>query len=211
VFMGNIYAHSLLVRDNLILVAALVSLLYASSYNTDTPRSAERVSPPGWWGISRPYLGAVLAALALLLTAAAAYEVRTSYRKSPFTTDVQCQVHRAQTPDGWTAGLYHETLPMGARGFRFIISAVHPDVGAHPLHMEVRIVHAKRGVLATQEFTIGTPGAHRIGTALPAGEQVDDDHYRAELRLQRCFIPKNMGINADGRRLGVLIKSLEID
>ena len=107
--------------------------------------------------------------------------------------------------------MYHEILPLGARGFSFIIGAVPPDAGAYPLRVEARITHARRGVLATQEFTIGEPGTHRIGVALPAGEQVDDDDYRADLRLQRCFIPKNLNINADARRLGVLIKSVDID
>ena len=31
------------------------------------------------------------------------------------------------------------------------------------------------------------------------------------MKLQRCFIPKNLGINGDGRRLGMLIKSVEFD
>lgn len=211
VFLANIYAHSLLVRDNLLITAALVSLLYAWSDAPESPGSAKGTSTRVCCGVHR-YAGAALAVLAIMITAAAAYEAQASFRKAPFTVDVQCQVYRAQTPDGWTAGLYQEPLPLGAHGFSFIVGAVPPDVRAQPLRIDAEIRHGKREtVVATREFTIIEPGEHRIYVTLPVDDLVDDDDYQAVLNLQRCFIPKNLGINADDRRLGVMIKSLDVD
>ena len=39
----------------------------------------------------------------------------------------------------------------------------------------------------------------------------NDGQYRAELRLERCFIPRNLNINADGRRLGIQIESIKVN
>ena len=210
VFLANIYAHSLLVRDNLLVAATLVSLLYAWAAVAGGPQSVQPTTGPACESRLR-YAGATLAVLALRLVAAAAYEVKTSFRQAHFTTDVQCQVWRAQTADGWTAGLYQEPLPLGAHGFSFVVDALPPDIGAQPLRIEAQISHATRGLLATQEITISEPGKPRIAVTLPGGALVDDDDYRAVLRLQRCFIPRNLGINGDGRRLGVRIKSIEIN
>lgn len=208
VFIANIYAHSLLVRENLLVAAALVSLLYAWSDVSDRPQSMQATAGLSS-GAGHRYCGPAIAVIALLLVAAAAYEVKTSFRKAPFTTDVQCQVFRARTPDGWTSGLYEERLPQGAHGFGIVVDSVPPDVGTKPLRIEAQIRHTARGILAAQEIIVSEPGPRKIGVTLPPGGLVDDDDYQAVLRLQRCFIPRNLGINADGRRLGVRINSLK--
>jgi len=209
IFAGNIYAHSLLVRENLLVAAALVSLLYAW-----TPQSVLPAIAPGarasCLSLHRS-TRIVLALLAFGVIVAAAYEVKRSFHRFPFTTDVQCQVFRPQTADGWTAGLHREQMALGAHGFSFSVANMPPDASLRPLAAKVQITHEKRGVLATRDFVISDPGAQRIGVTLPANGQVDDDDYRAVVTLQRCFIPKNMGINGDERRLGMVIKSIEFD
>ena len=209
IFIGNIYAHSLLVRENLLVATALLSLVYAWAWESDSQFGVESGQPARW----RAHPGAriLLALCAIGVLLAAAYEVKRSFHRLPFTSDVQCQVFRPQTPDGWTAGLYQEPMALGARGVTFVVGAALPDAGMRPLTAEVQIVHESRGVLAKQEFLITQPGAQRLGITLPGSVQVDDDGYRAVVKLQRCFIPKNLGINGDGRRLGLLIKSVEFD
>ena len=209
VLVGNIYAHSLLVRENLLVAAALVSLLYAWARVEAPFPGAQAAQPACWW--ARPGARVVLALLAIGVMLAAAFEAKRSLHRFPFTQDVQCQVLRPQTPDGWTTGLYREPMPLGARGITFVLGAAPPDAGARPLSAEVQVIHEKRGVLATRTFMIAQPGAQRLGVTLPENVLVDDDDYWAVVKLQRCFIPKNLGINGDGRRLGMLIKSVEFD
>ena len=209
VLIGNIYAHSLLVRENLLVAAALVSLLYAWAPTTALPADAPGAHPAGW--CAHRGFRIVLALLAFGVIVAAAYEVKSSFRRFPFTTDIQCQVFRPQTPDGWTAGLYREQMALGAHGVTFVLAAAPPDAGMRALEAQVQIIHDKRGVLATRDFNITEPGAQRLGVTLPGNVQVDDDGYWAVMKLQRCFIPKNLGINGDGRRLGMLIKTVEFD
>ena len=209
IFVGNIYAHSLLVRENLLVAAALVSLLYAWASDSGSLVGVSKPQPACWWSHRTTFI--VLAIVALGVIVAAAFEAKSSFRRFPFTTDVQCQVFRSQTPDGWTAGQYREQMALGARGFTFVLGAVPPDAGARPVAAEVQITHEKRGVLVTRDFKIAAPGEHRLGITLPGNARVDDDDYRAVVKLQRCFIPKNMGINGDDRRLGILIKSIEFD
>ena len=209
IFAGNIYAHSLLVRENLLVAAALVSLLYAWASGSGSLAGVPQPQPACWY--SHRITRIVLALVALGVIVAAAYEAISSFRRIPFTTDVQCQVFRPQTPDGWTAGRHREQMALGARGFTFVLGAVPPDAGARPVAAEVQITHEKRGVLVTRNFMIAEPGEHRLGITLPGNGQVDDNDYSAVVRLQRCFIPKNLGINGDDRRLGMLIKSIEFD
>lgn len=209
VFAGNVYAHSLLVRENLLIATALVSLLYAWSTEYALPVNS------GHTGFAQQTLGGAgrvaLALVVLGIATAAFFEARNSLRRFPFTTDVQCQVFRPQTPDGWTAGRHREPMALGAHGFSFVIGAAPPDAGQRPIAAEIQITHDTRGILARRAFMLNNPGSQRIGIALPPGNQVDDDEYKAVIRLDRCFIPKNMGINGDDRRLGTLVRSIEFD
>ena len=102
-------------------------------------------------------------------------------------------------------------MSLGAHGVTFVLDAVPPDAGTRPLWLELQIVHTNQGVLAHRVFTISEPGAHRLGVSLPPNILVDDNEYLAVVKLQRCFTPRNMGINGDDRRLGIRIRSVQFD
>ena len=63
------------------------------------------------------------------------------------------------------------------------------------------------GRLSGELFCFFETGPRNVLVAFPEGMVADDGDYQLVLRLQRCFIPRNMGINADGRRLGIQIES----
>jgi len=98
-------------------------------------------------------------------------------------------------------------MPLGSHGITLNIAGTQPDVAKRPLPAVLSIVHTEKGVLAKSELSFTQDAPTRIEVNLPEGVVTSDIQYRAVLRLQRCFIPKNMGINADDRRLGIRIQS----
>jgi hypothetical protein len=52
-------------------------------------------------------------------------------------------------------------------------------------------------------------GPQKLGFDFPANIRATPDDYRVDLRLKRCFVPKNFGMGADSRRLGIKIESVD--
>ena len=87
------------------------------------------------------------------------------------------------------------------------IKGTQPDVLKRPLHANISILHGESSLIEQSTTVFQNNGPSQLSINFPNGDVADDGEYRVELRLSRCFIPRNMLINADGRRLGIQIES----
>jgi hypothetical protein len=96
--LGNVFAHSFLVRENLLLGAALLGLLYSlSGMNTANVTNHLPVVS------GRTRLLGLLTTLVLLI--GITIEVAPSFGKMPFQAGADCFVKDVRSSsDGWTLG-----------------------------------------------------------------------------------------------------------
>jgi hypothetical protein len=207
----------MLVRENLLLAACFVALLYASittQENNSTESNTLRSITNSWF---KRVMGEPLAWLrqpnvlftgllvALLLIAKETYQ---SFEGEPFSVDVQCQVTRPFDRDGWTSGRHLVDVPVGTTGLVLNLATTQPDVATRPLPGSL-VIWFNRDLLLKKDFVLNQTIPQSLTIDLPEGRVATPDDYQIELKLQRCFIPKNFGINGDGRRLGVRIDSID--
>jgi O-antigen ligase len=215
IFIGNIFAHSMLVRENLFIAACFIGLMYACmkgeqisavtadlhSNNKETKYSASSAKVKL---LRHPYL---IAIFAIVVMVSALREVYISFRSVPFLKDVQCFKERKLDADGWTSGVYNVAIPQGAKGITLNIKGTQPYVSKRPLAADLNIMHGESRLIKSSQILFNKDGTYQISINFDQGAVADDGEYRAELRLERCFIPRNLNINADGRRLGIQIES----
>jgi O-antigen ligase len=208
IFIGNIFAHSMLVRENLFTAASFVALMYAWLETENTPLAQKNINnsytPLRTWCVSHPRVIIVFFSALVLLVGKEIYQ---SYRRFPFTEDIQCFKAQPLDHDGWTSGLYKVAIPQGAHGMTLFIKGAQPEVAKRPLTATLSIVHRESSLIEQSKILFNPDGPRQITMNFPDGFVADDDDYHVDLRLQRCFIPRNMGINSDGRRLGIQIES----
>lgn len=224
VFGGNLFSHSMLVRENLLLAACFVALMYAwieaqvpslasasasalsqgkpalSSLNVDGG-SISRV----FVGLSQPRVLLICVSLALLFIAKETYQ---SLNRIPFNTDIQCLETRRLERDGWTSGRYLLDVPVGAAGLVLNLATTQPDVVKRPLNGSFTLWYDQR-LLLTKDFVLNKTGPQSLELDLPEGKTATPDDYQIELKVQRCFVPRNFGMGGDGRRLGIRIESVD--
>jgi O-antigen ligase len=215
IFIGNIFAHSMLVRENLFIAAFFIGLMYACMKgeqisavtadlhsNNKEPKysaSSAKVKP-----LKHPYL---IAIFAIVVMVSALREIYISFRSVPFLKDVQCFKERKLDADGWSSGVYNVAIPQGAKGITLNIKGTQPYVSKRPLAADLNIMHGESRLIKSSQILFNKDGTYQISINFDQGADADDGEYRAELRLERCFIPRNLNINADGRRLGIQIES----
>ena len=209
VFVGNLFAHSMLVRENLFVAASFLALLYAWS-ESDPVRPSNVTSPSELATSVLPSRALILtcAILISVLALLSAREVYRSFSKFPFMLDTQCYKSKPLDADGWMTGLYEIPMPPGTRQTTFEVRVLPPGIARSPLKVTLHIVRGEREILATREVLLTADGPFSLSIHLPGEQRVEGEMTRAVIRLGKCFIPRNMGINADGRRLGIQLRAV---
>jgi O-antigen ligase len=216
IFIGNVFAHSMLVRENLFIAACFIGLMYAclkneqmsavtadlESHNKDPQYSVPSTKAKL---LKHPYLVAIFS---IVLMVSAFREVYFSFQSVPFLKDVQCFKERTLGADGWTSGVFNIAIPQGAKGVTLNIKGTQPYVSKRPLAADLNILHGESGLIQSSQILFNRDGFYQVSVNFDEGAVANDEEYRAELRLERCFIPRNFNINADGRRLGIQIESI---
>lgn len=219
IFLGNIFAHSMLVRENLFIAACFIGLMYACLLNeqtsTVTADTLSKNKEPKYPAcsvkiklIKHPLLMSVFSIFLIVL---AVREIYSSFRSVPFLKDVQCFKERPLDADGWTSGVYNVAIPQGAQGITLNIKGTQPYVTQRPLAADLNILDGESNVIKSSKILFNRDGVYQTSIDFDAGVVANDGQYRAELRLDRCFIPRNLNINADGRRLGIQIESIKVN
>lgn len=201
---ANVFSHSLLVRENLLLAACFVALLY-SFIPTTAPNSNESVAERYPWSfLQRRYVIVAIAAVSVALIVKEELQTRGSF---PFDKDLQCFKTRPLERDGWTSGRYLTDIPVGATGFTIQLATTQPDAEQRPISGSLQILFDHRKLIE-KGFVLNKTGPQELSFNLPSGTIATPDDYQVELTLSRCFIPRNFGMNEDSRRLGVQIEGI---
>jgi O-antigen ligase len=202
IFAGNLYGHSLLIANILVLLFILlgVSNIDRGGQEYSTPKKIIPIK------FSKPWRYCILA-VATVLFIGAIFEVKSSYGKIPFEPRFVCY-KPIQYSDRHTSGLFEKTYKVTGNNLKLEYVVYHADAQRRPLKIEFSLKQAGR-IIASKERTINAPG--------PYAESVNISQLRpgAEILLQiktsRCFTPINLGVNGDKRPLGIQLNKVSQD
>lgn len=207
-FLGNVFAHSFLVRENLLLGAVLLGLLYVFAGD----RHNHRLPDLGSTNLSKQHWQCI-GATGLVLMAALVYEAYNSFGRLPFKAGVDCFVKELPLyKDGWTSGAWEERLPKGAREIEFTLTPNRPQLEKHPVSARLEILSWEAGKgkvpvnAITHQWSINEPVALKL--TLPSQYWSSPNVITARLQLSSCYTPRDLGMNTDGRRLGVQVQEI---
>ena len=207
-FLGNIFAHSFLVRENLLLGASLLGLMYSFTLTNNRVFNASEAhyakSPtPYFVNRSLPLIGASLGAVII----AALLEVYSSFYRFPYLIGIDCFVSRPISPDGWTSGVLEIQMPQEASGrssgIEMELEAVRPNLGHRPLTAQLDFIAHEQGSVGSTSVTWTANGVQTLRLAIPPSLISSTIPITARLRLSSCYTPRDLAFNVDSRRLGV--------
>ena len=205
-FLGNLFAHSFLVRENLLLGATLLGLVYSFSGMGITKITGHASAATG-----HSRLVSFLAVFILLF--GMVVETVFSFGRMPFIAGADCFVKDVRSyQDGWTSGAWEELLPRGAKGLELVALSNRPKIDKQPVsgRIEMLVWIPGRGKVPVSardyEWTSNTP----MTLQLDMPSEYENSPYVKSVRLQlnSCYTPRNLGVNTDGRRLGVQIENV---
>lgn len=206
-FLGNIFSHSFLVRENLLLTSTMLGLIYVAILirleNHGNSREVIEAS------CASGKIKLVILACLTLTTMMSFDEVHKSFNKPPFEYGRFCFMDAPLTHDFWTAGNYNfGVLRISEASKTF--SLINP----RPRDNDMLIAEfSAKPILgeSQQEVLLGkvTFGV-KENTLYPVNffkmsPEANGSSYRILMSLTNCYTPRNLGDNLDSRRLGIKI------
>jgi O-antigen ligase len=209
--LGNIFAHSLLIRENFFLFAACVALLYVQaqrSIDAVATENAERYCESvRCWHLNPKNLKRLALAFCLMMAALIIREVYASFGRFPYVYGVRCYAPTTLKTGDWTSGTFILDVPSYAKGVELKIRETQPAFDRVPLFLLVSVQQASTTIAQkTLRYDLGVNAPQNI--VIP----IDSFDVKAPKTLvfttSRCFTPKNLGVNADPRRLGIVVEKV---
>lgn len=210
--LGNIFAHSLLIRENFFLFAACIALLYTCSQRcADCAIEQQSVNQRSEilkaWCLKRQHFKQWIFLLSLVLVAFIMREVYLSFSKFPYLYGSKCYVATNLKIGDWSTGVFILDVPDDVSGLDLNIRESQPPVAGAPLSFAIS---GRYSSASEQQKTL----RYELGSVNPQSIFVSLDAFgntrpkQLSFTVSRCFTPKNQGINVDPRRLGVVIENV---
>jgi O-antigen ligase len=178
VFLGNLAAHSMLVRENLLLNGFFLALLYA--WVRAESRAAQSAS------VARPASRkTVVVLLSAGLLFAAVFEVGRSLQRHPFEFGSACADMRPLGLGNWMYGSYRAPWPAGAKKMRVELERSEVAAAAGPQQVLVELTDTKGRVVASNSELLKGAGSAILRLERPA-ELKDDQPSWLLVRFQPC-------------------------
>lgn len=209
-FLGNVFSHAFLVRENLLIAAVLVGLAYA--WSLADPKKEIAILRYSSEGVNKGFKNYTLfltnvkwAGVVVLVVILGGLEVVYSWHKFPFSPSLLCQKALPLSDDGWSSGAYELALPSGVRGVKLPLQIERPQLNQYPLEVRIALFNSKQFDLPVQVKRYNTQSSDVIDLVLPNDGIITEGNVKMRLDLSSCYTPRNLGVNIDARKLGVII------
>ena len=204
-FLGNVYSHSFLVRENLLLCSALLALMYFEATKHGSPNSSGNESIQR---IGTPKI--LLAIVVFILGLASVNEVYRSFYTKIFEIGVNCFKARPLTNDGWTSGVYELEMPRMKTGIEFNAFRPKPQFKSGDVGLRVDLLPLDGSGVLSKTYYLTDGRVKKINLSLLINQAPSLVGVKVLIRTSNCFTPRNLGINEDSRRLGFYISDVVI-
>ncbi|QWD66584.1 O-antigen ligase [Polynucleobacter sp. MWH-Aus1W21] len=201
-FLGNLYAHSFLVRENFLLATVFLSLLYSTiSFKT---QSKFGLLIANFFRSNWKY-----AAVGVFFIFASR-EFMLSLNRYPFKYGELCFVQKDISEDGWSSGFYQRVIPQNSSKLLVEFDPLRANISNAPVNLQIQIIQDGVGVLARKNIQLDRNDVQQINVSFMPLDSPKAGPINANIRVSSCFTPKNLGASLDSRRLGLLISQIKV-
>jgi hypothetical protein len=203
--LGNIYSHSFLVRENLLLCSTLLGLMYliATKHESRTLANNVLIKRTGARNI-------LFAVAALFLGLATMNEIYRSFYTKIFEIGVDCFKIRPLTNDGWTSGVYELEIPQMKSGIEFNAFRPKPRFKSGDVELRIDLLQPDGLIAVSKKYNLIDGEVLKVNLSIPSNQTPSSAAVKVRIRTSNCFTPRNLGINEDSRGLGFYISNIVI-
>jgi hypothetical protein len=196
-FLGNIYGHSLLIPNLLVLLFILLGVSSIEDTNHSILEKENTTNINHSWRY-------IILTIAIVIAIIATLEVKNSYGKLPFQPRFVCY-KPAYYSDKHTGGLFEHKYKARGNNLKLAYTVYHPDTQSHPLTIRFNIEQEGKNIVSSKK-TVNSPGQYQEN--LDISSLVPGSLISLQIKTSRCLTPIDLGLNLDKRRLGIQVNKV---
>ena len=204
--LGNLYSHSFIIRENLLLLCVFMALAY--SYIGSMPRARSPAKLESVRARVSLKVGVFGTLATLAIAVFAIQEVAGSFDRLPFQQASTCNRVAPIRGDGWTTGQVTIPLVSQQKGLK-----IWADTEGIPTEHAVRQVSLSlrnaAGVSLFEQQYYFDKNKLIIDLQIPESLLLTNEALTVSLKADRCYTPSNASTSDDNSRLGIHIKAIE--
>ncbi len=211
-FLGNVFSHAFLVRDNFLLASIIFGYIWITTQSLNINQAENEISLLNLTNKFQ-FLGKALKLTLPLILIFSAVEAYKSFGKHPFSRGYYCYLNHELTNDGWTSGLFYIDLPLGSKKLEAIFdfrnnglvnSERFPELEVDLINSHVHLP------VSIEKFYDQRLEKYFLKVSLENNQKIEEKNSKVRIRMQNCFTPRNLGFSQDGRRLGAYLDRVSL-
>jgi O-antigen ligase len=204
-FLGNIYSHSFIVRENLFLLMILLAALYGNLSDSSSQMHKNNNN-----SLKIPFFVITLFVGALILLMGFK-EIITAYNKTPFIYGRECYRISNVSKTAWKNGRYEVDLPPNAYGVSLTLERGDvKSLDLKDLPIRMYLFDRSRNWVETDFIKTEKDGDIIFEIRMPNGKPFGDEGGVGLLTLVDCMTADHFNLPADSRNLFIDTKSIGV-
>jgi O-antigen ligase len=204
--LGNLYSHSFIIRENLLLLCVFMALAY--SYIGSIPQAGSLAKPEGARARVSLKVGVLVTPIILAIAVFAIREVASSFDRLPFQRASNCNRVTPIRGDGWTTGQVTIPLVLQQKGLKILGDTQSIPIQYATQQVSLSLRNAAGISLFGQQYYIDK-NKLTIDLQIPAPLLATNGLLTVSLTVDRCYTPRNVSASEDTSRLGIHITAIE--
>lgn len=207
-FLGNIYSHSFIIRENLYLLMILVGVIYAylPAVSEGNNKSSLKKLTVGW--ILLKSLFSIF--LCVVFAFAIGRETSRAYTNPPFKYAQECYRASKISNNGWSKGRYVMELPERAKGISLIIQLPHEVSDSQHLPARFELFDRSRNIVATEYKRVDKKDTIVLEIYTSNGKPIGPAGGVGVVSLYDCLNTDTYEVHPEDRVLSLTIKEVQV-
>lgn len=201
-FLGNIYSHSMIIRENMYLLVVFISLLYSfCNCNLNLNKNTRFKKILVW-------ISAVIVSVLILVLCS--MEIINKWNQLPFEFGRECYRVIPSVGSGWDRNRLTIYLPDNSHGVRLTLSKNTDSVNLVDLSLRLDLFDKLKNIIATN-FSTNLDGDYLIvEITLPEEARIGAEGGVAVLTLLGCSVDKDLDTDPSKRTNPIKLVSSDI-
>lgn len=207
-FLGNIYSHSLIIRENYYLLMVLIGSLYAYLNNVDF---AQRNVEINLRRLSRKSITTI--GVCTLLTICIVFivrEITAAYDAAPYTYGRECYRESSLNGSGWNGGRFSVELPPNSHGAILTLNDESKNQEINKLSIRFELFDKYKNSITNNFNFYRTDKKIILKIAMKDGRVVGHEGGVANLSLLNCLNENNYSQQNNARKTELKITDIQI-
>jgi hypothetical protein len=207
-FLGNIYSHSLIIRENYYLLMVLIGSLYAYLKNLDFEQRNIEINLSRFSRKSITTIG--VCTLFTICIVFIVREITTAYDAAPYSYGRECYRESAVNGPGWNGGRYSVDLPSNSHGVILTLYDESENQKINQLSIRFDLFDKYKNSIINNFDFYRTDKKIILKIAMKDGRVVGHEGGVATLSLLNCLNKNNYSQQNNGRKTELNVADVQI-